>query len=222
MRSARKKVSTPKNILVLFQIIGLFIVWALYRSLFVFPDWFDEIFAKGVVFGLPSLLYARNALRGREKLGLSPDRFWCGMYMGLLVGGIYGFVGAFRSLSSGTHVEPGMLFASSQFWYTFFLAMMTGWWESVFFFGYIMNALKDEYKLPEVFAVVVACIVFVAFHAPLRFMLEGFGSIAVAQLTLLGIFAAGQAILFLRTKSLYSIVISHALWGMVLMIYGTP
>lgn len=205
----------------LFQIVGLFVIWALYRSLALFPEWFDEIFAKGIVFGIPSILYARSVIRGSERLGVASSRFWPGLYMGLLVGGIYGFVGAGRSIFGGAHVEPALLFSSSVFWFQFFLAMMTAWWESVFFFGFIMNALQDEYKFSEIIAVIGAVLVFILFHAPLRIMLAGFTPVTVAQLMLLAIFAAGQSILFLRTKSVYAVTISHALWGMVLMVYGS-
>jgi len=193
----------------------------MYRQLALFPEWFDEIIAKGIVFGIPSIVYARSAIRGAEKLGIASSRFWPGLYLGLLVGGIYGFVGVARSLTGGTHVEPSMLFSSSAFWFQFFLAMMTAWWESVFFFGFMMNALQDEYHLPEIPALIGAVLVFLVFHAPLRIMLTGFTSLTVAQLSLLALFAVGQAILFMRTKSVYAVTISHALWGMVLMTYGT-
>lgn len=193
----------------------------MYRSLGLFPEWFDEIIAKGIVFGIPSILYARNAVRGAEKLGILSSRFWPGLYMGLLVGGIYGFIGAGRSLFGGTPVEPALLFSSGTFWFQFFLAMMTAWWESVFFFGFIMNALQDEYKFSEYVSVIGAVLVFIIFHAPLRIMLTGLSPLTIAQLTLLAFFAAGQSILFLRTKSIYAVTISHALWGMVLMVYGS-
>ena len=196
-------------------------IWLLYRTFFTMPEWFDEVIAKAAVFGLPALLYARSIKNGSEKLGLSSKRFWSGMYMGLFVGGVYGFVGVLRALTSGVHVEPALLFTSSGFWYQFFLATMTAWWESLFFFGFLMNAVQEEYRLPEAVAVVAATILFIVFHAPLRIMLEGASTLAASQLALLGIFAAGQAILFLRTKSIFSVTLSHALWGMVLVIYGS-
>jgi hypothetical protein len=148
----------------------------MYRSLALFPEWFDEIIAKGIVFGISF---------------------------------------------GGVHVEPALLFSSSAFWFQFFLAMMTAWWESVFFFGFIMHALQDEYKFSEIVSVIGVVLVFIIFHAPLRIMLAGFSPATVAQLMLLAIFAAGQSILFLRTKSVYAVTISHALWGMVLMVYGS-
>ena len=202
------------------QIIGLFILWALYRTFFQFPEWVDEIFVKAVVFGGPAFLYARRVMGGQDKLGLSVKNFWCGMYFGLFIGGLYGFVGVLRSLMHGVHIEPIPLFSSSAFWYQFFLAIMTAWWESLFFFGYIMNALKEEYRLPEVASVIGAMLVFVVFHAPLRILLGGWSAVTFSQLAILGIFAVGQSILFLRTRSIFSVTLSHALWGMVLLVYG--
>ncbi len=202
------------------QIVGLFILWALYRTFFHFPEWVDEVIVKAIVFGGPAFLYARRVAGGQNKLGLSSKNFWCGMYFGLFIGGLYGFVGVLRSLMHGVHIEPIPLFSSSAFWYQFFLAIMTAWWESLFFFGYIMNALKDEYRLPEVASVIGAMVVFVMFHAPLRILLSGWNGVTFSQLAILGIFAIGQAILFLRTRSIFAVTLSHALWGMVLLVYG--
>ena len=202
------------------QIVCLFILWALYRTFFQFPAWVDEVIVKAIIFGGPAFLYARRVVGGQEKLGLSTKNFWCGMYFGLFVGGLYGFVGALRSLMQGVHIEAIPLFSSSAYWYQFFLAVMTAWWESLFFFGYIMNALKEEYRLPEVASVIGAMLVFVMFHAPLRVLLGGWNSVTFSQLAILGIFAVGQAILFLRTRSIFSVILSHALWGMVLLVYG--
>mgnify|MGYP001587708489 FL=1 len=83
-----------------------------------------------------------------------------------------------------------------------------------------MNALKDEYRLPEVASVIGAMVVFVMFHAPLRILLSGWNGVTFSQLAILGIFAIGQAILFLRTRSIFAVTLSHALWGMVLLVYG--
>jgi hypothetical protein len=188
--------------------------------MFHFPEWFDEIFVKAVVFGGPAFLYARHRMGGQERLGLGSKNFWCGMYLGLLVGGVYGFIGASRTLVQGVHIEPIMLFSSSAFWWQFFLAIMTSWWESLFFFGYIMNAVQEEYRLPEYASVVAAAVVFVAFHAPLRLVLMGWNGVTAAQLAILGLFAVGQAILFLRSRSIFAITLSQALWGMVLLVYG--
>jgi hypothetical protein len=198
----------------------LFICWAIYRSLASFPEWFDEIILKAIVFGIPVWLYANRTAHSEDKLGLTSERFWCGMYMGLFVGGIYGFVGVLRSYLANIPIELGLLFASDGFWIAFTLAMFTAWWESLFFFGYIYNGVKDDHRLPELFTILITVIVFVAFHAPLRFLTAGFTPLAFAQLGVLALFAIGQAILFVRTKSIFAVTISHALWGMVLLIYG--
>jgi hypothetical protein len=187
----------------------------MYRQLALFPEWFDEIIAKGIVFGIPSILYARNAVRGSEKLGVLSSRFWPGLYMGLLVGGIYGFIGAGRSLFGGTQIEPAMLFSSGAFWFQFFLAMMTAWWESVFFFGFMMNALQDEYKLPEMVSVVGAVLVFLIFSCSTSYY-DCWFQFAHNCSTPITRNLAGQAILFHEQK-VYAITLSHALWGMVLM-----
>ena len=196
----------------------VFLIWVCYRAFVQLPEWVDEIFAKAVVFGIPTILYARNHVRsGSHQIGLEKIRFWPGLYIGLMVGGLYGFVGVLRSILHADEIMPVMLFSSSIFWRTFFLAIMTAWWESLFFFGYVLNALIDKVKY-EIPAVAIATGVFLLFHLPLRLIIGGPG--LLSALFLLTLFAIGQSILYLRTRSLYSIAISHAIWGMVLLLYG--
>lgn len=196
----------------------IFIIWIVYRTFFSFPVWFDEVVAKAVVFGLPTIIYARRCTGNScVRIGLENERFWPGMFLGMFVGAIYGFVAVLRSMLRADQIQSVLLFASPIFWWTFFLAAMTAWWESVFFFGYVMNYLKDKLRT-ELSVVVITTAVFVLFHLPLRLLIGDPGM--MNAILLLTVFAIGQGILYLRTKSLYAVALSHTLWGMVLLLYG--
>ncbi len=196
------------------------VLWVAYRTFFRFPEWVDEVFVKAVVFGTPAWLYARSFPRGHDVLGLSDKRFWRGMFIGLLIGGFYEFIAILTVMFRNVAFGPATILSSPFFWYIFGLALMTAWWESLFFFGYVLNACMEKYKKSELVSILISTGIFLLFHAPLRVVSGGFTIAVIYQLALLGLFAVGQAILYLRTKSIYAITMSHALWGLVLLVYA--
>src|SRR6266498_2255971 len=75
-----------------------------YRLLFFFPVWFDEIVAKAVIFGFPFLLYVLLSRRSVTAFGINPRRFWLGIYLGLALGGSFGFLAMLASaIKTGGH-----------------------------------------------------------------------------------------------------------------------
>lgn len=202
-------------------VVTTFFIWLTYRVLFSFPVWIDESVGKLIFFGLPVCLYAILAQTKVIQNTLDPKKLLIGLYLGLAYGGLYGFVGAFSVLMGKSNVDVSTVFLTSAFWWEFFLAMMTGFWESLFFFGWIMTIAEKrfpEWSIPQL--VGFTSLVFVVFHLPntfLRFELQ----FLIGQIFLLSIFALGQSLIFLRYRNLYTLTLSHAFWGMVLLIYGS-
>jgi hypothetical protein len=62
-------------------------------------------------------------------------------------------------------------------------------------------------------------VIFVAFHLPNTILRSPSPLIAVNQALLLSIFALGQGLLFARTKNVYTLAVSQAIWGMVLLVH---
>src|SRR5260221_9955755 len=107
---------TPRKGLFWFLVLLSFASLVWYRSVFHFPVWFDEIFAKAILFGLPFLIYAILTRQSVTLFGLSSRRFWTGAYVGLALGGVFGFVAMFASaIKHGGHVLIPYLFSSSVF-----------------------------------------------------------------------------------------------------------
>lgn len=210
---------TPRSGLFLALVSISFILLVWYRALSHFPVWFDEGIVKAVLFGLPLLMYAIFTKQSITKFGLEPKRFWLGAYLGLALGGTCGFIAMFMSaLKNQGHMLIPYLFFSPQFWWVFFLAFLTAWWESLFFYGFVLSVLERMYKGNEWKATGLSTIIFVLFHAPILLLRDGV-SASVLPLVLLGLFAFGQSVIFLRYKSLISMVVSHAFWGMTLLVY---
>lgn len=202
-------------------VILCLVLWYLYRSLFAFPVWFDETLGKALFFGLPVWLYIAISRSKSIQDSFGLYKMESGLLMGIAVGGLFGFVTAIMSLlQRGGVVEAVPLFAQTRFWYEFALAIFTGFWETMFFYSFMMTVILEKYrKWPLVWQLILVVVLFLVFHAP-NAVLRFAPAAAVAQMFLLGLFALGQALLFYGRRNAYALVLSHAIWGMVLLVYG--
>jgi len=217
--SAKFAVDT-KHIAFFPLVILVFIIWCIYRYLFRFPVWFDESIGKAIFFGLPVWLYLSITRSKAMADTVHPRYLQSGLLMGLAVGGIFGFAGALASLMrKGVVVQAAPLFAADSFWWEFFLAMMTGFWESLFFYCWIMIVIMAKFRRwPLINQALLTAVIFLAFHIPNTLLRFHFNLVA-GQLFLLFFFAFGQALLFYRSRNIYALSLSHAIWGMVLLVH---
>lgn len=217
-KAATTTVHKP-NLLLFWLLTSLsFLALVGYRLVFSYPVWFDEIFAKALILGAPFLFYVLLARRSAGSFGMDPKRFWLGLYLGLALGGSFGFVAMLASaVKTGGQVLIPNLFDAMDFWEVFFLALMTAWWESLFFYGFALNVFIAERK-GEWIAALKTMALFVVFHAPIL-IIRGSLVGSIVPLLLLALFALGQAVIYIRYRSLISVVVSHAFWGMALLVY---
>lgn len=199
-------------------IAGSFILLLLYRLVFHLPVWVDEVIVKAFIFGAPVWIFATVSRWKSEEFGLYPRAFWSGAFSGLAIGGMFGFLALLSSALRRGAVFIPSIFSSDRFWVEFSLAFATAWWESLFFYGLILSFLHKTYR-NEWIATVVTTLLFILFHAPLLLLRLGVAN-TIVPLFLLSLFSFGQAIVFLRTKSIATCVVSHAFWGMALLVYS--
>jgi len=205
-----------------FFMMTLLLVWIGYRAFFQdLPVWFDEGVAKALIFGVPVVWFASQSRFIANNLGLNQEQLLPGLFLGIAVGGMYGFAGLLIQVAAGQHVIEGSLFASSGFWWMAFLALLTAWWESLFFFGLPIQYVRSiaPWFSDSLLAVFVIGL-FLLFHAPLRLIVAGFEPQFIIQMGLLTLFVIGQFIFYLRTKNMYALVLSHLLWGLVIELYA--
>lgn len=196
-----------------------FVIWLVYRLFTAFPDWFDEIVAKALVFGLPAWLFLRGK---KDAAGLGAEKFYPGLLIGLAVGGMFGFTGVLASVARGTQIQPFNLFLTAPFVNLLFVSFWTSWWESVFFFGFVQNAVSERLKKTGYAFLITTLLtagVFLIFHMPILFMQSGVTINSVRLMMLLFVFALGQSLFYSRMKNMYALVLSYTFWGMVLAIY---
>jgi hypothetical protein len=201
-------------------LIFVLIMWFVYRSLFNFPIIFDEVIGKAVFFGLPVWLYV--LLSGSHEICdiFSPKKTKRGLYLGLAVGGVMGFLTVLISLlNKGVGIQPMHIFSASYFWWEFTLALITSFWETLFFFGFVMTSILALLrKKTLLFKVLLTALIFLVFHLP-NILLRSTGIDIFYQAILLFLFAIGQGFLFATEKNGYALVLTQVFWGMVLLVH---
>jgi hypothetical protein len=202
-------------------VVVAFGLWLVYRTQIIMPVWFDEIIAKAIFFGLPVWLYMN--LGGGDEVydSIRPENLEKGLLLGLAIGGMYGFAGALAAtVVGGGAVYSAPLFADSKFWWEFFLVFMTAFWETLFFYSWIMAGIQKMYRswgiLPQA---VLAGSVFLLFHLPNTILRYDTLPQIMTQVLLLSVFGLGQALVFSRWRNFYTLVVSHAFWAMVLFVH---
>lgn len=196
------------------------VLWFVYRTLFTFPVWFDESVGKAIFFGLPVWVYITVTRNKTMADTFAPSKLKVGLLQGIAIGGVYGFVASILAIiMKGGAVQAAPLFTSSLFWGEFGLSLMTGFWETVFFFSWMMIALQQLHKRWPLWKIVLLTAgLFLVFHLP-NTMLRFSGRDVVVQAMILYLFGLGQALLFSHRRNGYAVAISHAIWGMVLLIH---
>jgi len=225
-RSTKKKTIQPaalsfQRVFFALILVVTFVLWVLYRSLFSFPVWFDETFGKALFFGLPVWLFVAATSNKQVADVFRSFKFESGLLQGIAYGGVFGFFASLVFLiRDGAALQAAPLFASSEFWYEFMLALFTGFWETLLFYGLIMVVLQQTRpKWSLVQHVLVTALIFTLFHLP-NAILRFDGTMILTQAALLLAFSIGQGFIFARDHNGYTLVLSHAIWGMVLLVHG--
>jgi hypothetical protein len=203
-----------------FLVVSL-LIWILYRALFHFPVWFDESIGKAIFFGLPVWVYVNATKSKRVVNTFAFNKMKSGLLRGVAIGGVFGFVASILAVWQAGGVQAAPVFSSEYFWWEFMLALFTAFWETLFFFSWMMIVVQEKWsKWSLLRQVVTVAGIFLVFHLPntlLRFSAEA----VVYQIVLLSLFAVGQALIFSNWKNGYILTLSHAIWGMVLLIHFT-
>ena len=210
--------SNPQIVFVSLVLLSL-ILWIFYRLIFDFPIIFDETIGKAIFFGLPILIYV-NVNRDKNVVKtISLNKIFPGLLRGLAFGGLFGFFAIIVALiRSGRNLVAAPLFVVDQFWWESLLALLTAFWESLFFFGFMQTILGTVFKkIKPTEQVFIISILFLLFHLPniaLRF--TGDASFLILLIYLFGL---GQAIIFSKEKNVYTLIMTQAIWGLALMIH---
>ena len=201
-------------------LILVFVFWLIYRVLFSFSVFFDELVGKAVFFAFPVLIYLTITGFSLTMETLAFKKLKKGLLLGLAIGGLLGFVVLItKALFQSSQIQPMAYYLADNFWWEMFLAILTSFFETLFFFSFVMLVIEERYKKWSLFKkIIVVALVFLIFHLPnlfLRFTWEA----VYLNIVLLFIFAIGQALLFHAQRNAYTLLMTQAIWGMVLLIH---
>ncbi|HPS40429.1 MAG TPA: hypothetical protein PLQ50_00270 [Candidatus Woesebacteria bacterium] len=216
----KKKIDLNKHEVFLPILFLTFFLWLLYRRIFHFSVLFDESIGKLVFFALPVLIYV--SISGSKEIlaTFSLKKIKSGLLLGLAFGGIFGFIGALiGTLGRGGQVSLVPYYFTDWFWQEMFLALLTGFWETLFFYSFVMVVIDEKFQHFSLLKKInLVAIIYLLFHLPNIF--NRFTSTEVfLQILLIFAFACGQALLFYKRRNAYVLVLVQAIWGMVLLLH---
>ena len=219
----KTKASSPTQQSTIFMVLLFLslILWFLYRGIFNFSVVFDETIGKAIFFGLPIWIYISTTGDKKISESMVANKMAPGLLRGLAYGGLFGFVAILlASLTQGSSLVAAPLFMADDFWWKFFLALLTAFWESLFFYSFIQTTIREQFKqsLSNWQQVLIVSLIFLLFHMS-NIVLRFSDTAITMQVILLYLFGLGQAIIFAKEKNVYTLILTHTLWGMVLLIH---
>ncbi|OGV90960.1 hypothetical protein A3A66_03555 [Microgenomates group bacterium RIFCSPLOWO2_01_FULL_46_13] len=198
--------------------LGLFLIWGLYRLLFRFPVFIEEIFLKGIVFGLPIIYLTLREDHRLTTLGLELNRTPRAIFWGVSLGVLLIGVNQLTLLVKPSPLATPPLTASSSLANFFILALITAFWEQLVFAGYFLSRLSKLFK-SEWSIVVVTGALFTTLHLPALIVADIPASQVAIQLFLIFILGISANIVMLRTQNLLAPMLTQALWGVSIALY---
>lgn len=201
-------------------LILVFILWLIYRVLFSFSVFFDELVGKAIFFAFPVLIYLAITGFSLTMETLAFKKLKKGLLLGLVIGGLLGFIVVItKALFQASQIQPMAYYLADGFWWEMFLAILTSFFETLFFFSFVMLIIEDRYKKWSLFKkIVVVASIFLIFHLPNLFLRFDWQAVYLNSV-LLFTFAIGQALLFYAQRNAYTLLMTQAIWGMVLLIH---
>ena len=201
-------------------LLVVFILWVLYRALSSFSVFFDELVGKSIFFALPVLIYLTISGFSATMDTFSYKKLKKGLLLGLIIGGILGFsLLITKALTNPGPIQAQAFYLADDFWWELFLATLTGFFESLFFFSFVMLVIEDRYQKWPVFAqIILVSLIFLIFHLPNLFLRFSSETISIHAILLFA-FALGQALIFYVQRNAYTLLMTQAIWGMILLVH---
>lgn len=198
-----------------------FLLWLFYRSIFHFPVWFDESLGKLIFFALPVLWYLALSNDRRILASFALPKLKPGLLLGLAIGGVFGFAATFLgALNHQMTINFLPYYLAEWFWLEFFLALLTGFWETLFFFSFVMQVIEEKFHYWSLLKqILCTAAIFLLFHLPNILLRFESAQNVILQILLLFTFACGQALLFYQKRNAYLLLMVQAIWGMALLIH---
>lgn len=197
----------------------LLIVWGFYRLLFQFPDPFDELLIKPVVWILPVLVFLRKEKLGIESLGITTKKLFPSIYFALALGALFAFEGFYINYFKGGGAAAMGNITAVSLYLSVGLSIITGISEEIAFRGYIFNRLSFILK-NEWYASLFSSLLWTIIHLP-QVVFDWHLSLYAGSvyLFLIFLFGFGAAFIFSRTKNIVAPILLHVMWAWPILLF---
>ncbi len=218
----KQKTTPTQRALNLWAVI--LIVWALYRTYFKMPSWFDEFVAKPLVFVLPVVYYIKNiekkSVLSELYLKLKPKKIIEDVVYSLAVAVI--LVGSAALALSIRMKKPtlfvGPLPSTDYIISAVVLALATGITEEILSRGFVLKKLYDESK-NMYSSIFLSSILFFFLHVPILFSdYRMVGNVLVGFILVDIMLSIINGYLFIQRKSLLMPILIHAFYNIIVAI----
>jgi len=218
----RGKILELHDVVSVYMVILL--VWGFYRLLFRLPEWVEELFLKPVVWLLP---VARRVVKEEHEsikarlasVGVTTKNLGAAVALGLALGVFYLFVGRIGMMArSGQVSAPNLGGMANSPILIIVLALATAIAEQLVFMGYILPRLVEVWQ-HEWRAAITTAVLFGIVHLPILIFGYQLPLQAVAgQFVLVLLLGLGNSMVMLRVKNVVTPILSHALWGLAVLL----
>jgi membrane protease YdiL (CAAX protease family) len=207
-----KKISSLHLIVVWFFTIFF---WTIYRILFVYPEWVEELIFKPVIYLAPVFLYLKIRRLNRKILGLQVKSWKLTLLWGLVVSLFLIAVNLIIWQFKGYGINRSLLYPEFIF-STLMVATVTAVSEEILYRGFLLNHFTNLLK--ENSANLLVSFLFIISHLPMALFILGYqGADFYSYLLLIFILSFVNGIAFQKTGNVITPIIIHALWNYSVM-----
>jgi len=215
----KEKITPTQRALNLWAVI--LIIWAIYRTYFIMPEWFDEFIAKPLVFVLPVFYYIKKIdkrnIFDSLYIHLKPKVIFKDILNSLVIGGVFllasiiGFYFRDQKFILITKF-PGLL----KFCLIVITALATGITEEILSRGFVLKKLYEESK--NIYSsTFFSSILFFFLHVPILFANPKInGNMLLIFMTTDLLLSMINGLIFLQRKSLTAPILIHAFYNIII------
>lgn len=213
------KVTPTQRALNLWAVI--LIVWAVYRTYFKMPEWFDEFIAKPFVFVLPVFYYIKNidkeSVLTSLYIHLKPKVILKDLLNSLVIGGVFllAAILAFY-LRDNKFILITNFPGINKFIVIAITAFATGITEEILSRGFVLKKLYEESK--NVYSsTFFSSILFFFLHVPILFSNPKIsGNMLLMFMTTDLLLSMINGLIFIQRKSLTAPILIHAFYNIII------
>ncbi len=223
IKNMKPTVSRTQRVLNVWAIV--LILWSIYRTKLVLPEWFDELVAKPFVFITPVYVYLTHVEKTSffKGIGLTIKDFFSEVKVAVLIGLFFTIAGfaAHYVKNGGFSFAQTLLGQNPQsLLLIFVLALATATCEEILSRGFVLKRLYEESN--NMFtSSFLASVLFLIIHIPILFTnLKLSGSQLLLFMTTDFILSLINSFIFLDRKNLIAPILIHALYNMSILLYA--